>query len=59
MRSKALKQYAASYHLVLLAVLLSRELNFDLGLKAQYPNLKNDVLETLINLNRIHLHLKH
>lgn len=44
MRSKSLKQYATSYHLVLLAILLSRELNFDYGLKAQYPNLKNDVI---------------
>lgn len=59
MRSKVLKQYATSYHLALLAVLLSRELNFDLGLRTQYPNLKNDVLETLINLNRIHIYLKH
>lgn len=54
-----MRNTAISYHLALAALLLSKELKFDYGLHSHYPNMKNEILETLINLNYINLELKH
>ena len=54
-----MRNTAISYHLALAVLLISRELKFDYDLHAHYPNMKNEILETLINLNYINLELRH